>query len=112
VVDLQGMIRQKESRKNQTLHTEPKEPNLTLRTDATDPTQTTCEDIDELSFFVRHLGEGELSEKEALELDHKGESMVYGPGAMLFGGGDKMLMCVPNPDESRIVRNITRSIDF
>lgn len=98
------MIRQKESRKNQTLHTEPKEPNLTLRTDATDPTQTTCEDIDELSFFVRHLGEGELSEKEASELDHKGESMVYGPGAMLFGDGDKMLMCVPNPDESRIVR--------
>jgi hypothetical protein len=54
---------------------EPKETNLTLETDAAEPTQTTGEEIDELYFFMRHLGGGEQSEKEALELDQKGEAM-------------------------------------
>jgi hypothetical protein len=38
--------------------------------------------------------------------------MGYGPGAMLFGGEDQMLMCVPDSDESKIIRNITQSIGF
>lgn len=31
---------------------------------------------------------------------------------MLFGGDDQMLMCVPDADESKFVRNITQSIGF
>jgi hypothetical protein len=61
---------------------------------------------------VRHLGGGELNDKDASELENKGEAMGYHPRAMLFRGGDKMLMCIPDPDESKIVRNITRSIGF
>jgi hypothetical protein len=38
--------------------------------------------------------------------------MGYGPGAMLFGGENQMLMCVPDYDESKIVWNITRSVGF
>lgn len=38
--------------------------------------------------------------------------MGYGLGAILFGGGDKILMCMSNDDESKIVRNITRSIEY
>jgi hypothetical protein len=36
----------------------------------------------------------------------------YGPRALLFDGEDRMLMCIPDPDESKIVRNITKSIGF
>jgi hypothetical protein len=38
--------------------------------------------------------------------------MGYGPGALLLGGGDQMLMCIPDHDESKIARNMTRSIGF
>jgi hypothetical protein len=38
--------------------------------------------------------------------------LSYTPGALLFGREDRMLMCVPGPDESQIVQNITRSIGF
>jgi hypothetical protein len=34
------------------------------------------------------------------------------PSALLFGGEDRKLMCISDADESRIVRNITRSIGF
>jgi hypothetical protein len=68
--------------------------------------------MDELGFFLRHLGGEELSENKALKLEDKAKAMGYGPGAMLFGGGDKMLMCVPNVYESKIMKNITRSIGF
>jgi hypothetical protein len=61
---------------------------------------------------VKHLGGGELSDKDASELENKGKAMGYGPGAMLFGGESQMLMCIPNPNESKIVRTITRSIGF
>lgn len=61
---------------------------------------------------MRHLGGGELSNKEALELENKGETMGYEPGALLFGEGDKRLICIPDPDESKIVMNITRSVGF
>jgi hypothetical protein len=66
----------------------------------------------ELGFFMRHLGGGELNDKEALELENKVEAMGYGPRAMLFGGEDQMLNYVPDADESKIVKNITRSIGF
>jgi hypothetical protein len=33
--------------------------------------------------------------------------MGYNPRAMLFGEGDSMLMCMPDADESKIVKNIT-----
>jgi hypothetical protein len=86
---------------------EAKEPSFALGIDTVDPTQSSGEEIDELGFFVRHLGEGELSDKEASELENKSEAMGYGPGAMLFGREDQMLMCVPDADESKFVRNIT-----
>jgi hypothetical protein len=91
---------------------EPKEPNVIVGADTAEATQTTGEEIDELGFFTRHIGGGELSDKEVLELENKGEAMGYGPGALLFGGGDQMLMCVPDYDESIIIRNITRSVGF
>ena len=58
--------------------------------------------MDDLGFFMRHIGGGELNDKEVSELENKGEFMGYGPGAMLFGG-DQMLMCVPDSDKSKIV---------
>jgi hypothetical protein len=87
-----------------------KEPSFALGTDIVQPTQSTGEEIDELGFFMRHLGDGELSDKEDSELENNTEAMGYGLGAMLFGEEDQMLMCVPDVDESKIVRNITRSI--
>jgi hypothetical protein len=89
-----------------------KDLNLTLGKDTTEPTQTTGEDVDELGFFARHLGGGELDDKEASEIESKGDAMGYGPRAFLFGGGDQMLMCIPDHNESKIVRNITRSVGF
>jgi hypothetical protein len=38
--------------------------------------------------------------------------MGYGSGDFLFGQRDQMLMCIPDPEESKIVRNITRSVGF
>jgi hypothetical protein len=91
---------------------EPKEQNVTLGIDTAEATQTTGKEIDELWFFMRHIGGSELSDKVDLELENKGEAMGYGPRAMLFGEKDQMLMCVPDFDESKIIGNITRSIDF
>jgi hypothetical protein len=71
---------------------EPEEPSLTARTDTAIATQTTGEEIDELGFFVRHLGGGKLNDKEVLELENKGEAMGYEARAMLVGGGNEMLM--------------------
>jgi hypothetical protein len=51
-----------------------KEPKLTLGEDVTEPTQTTGEEIDELGFFVKHLGGGELSDKEASGIENKKQS--------------------------------------
>lgn len=68
--------------------------------------------MDELGFFLRHLGGEELSENKALKLEDKAKAMGYATGAMFFSGEDQMLMCVPDADESKIVRNITRSIGF
>jgi hypothetical protein len=61
---------------------------------------------------MRHIGGGELNDKEVSELENKDEAMGYGPGPMFFGGGDQMLMCVPDSYDSKTVRNITRSIGF
>jgi hypothetical protein len=90
---------------------EPKEPSFALGTDTVDPTQYSGE-MDGLWFFVRHLGGGEMSDKDSLELEDKAKAMGYATGAMFFSGEDQMLMCVPDADESKIVRNITRSIRF
>jgi hypothetical protein len=38
--------------------------------------------------------------------------MGYNPRAMIFGGGDNILMCVTDADESKIMKNITRSIEL
>lgn len=89
-----------------------KDLNLLLGKDAARPTQTTCEEVDEIGFFVRHLGGSELDDKEAPEIESKGKTMGYEPGALLFGGGDQLLMCIPDLDESKIVRNITQSVGF
>jgi hypothetical protein len=78
---------------------EPKEQNLTLGTDVVEATQTTGEEIDELGFFMRHIGGGGMSDKEVSELENKGKATSYGPGAMLLGGGDQILMCVPGSSE-------------
>jgi hypothetical protein len=59
---------------------------------------------------VRNLVGGELYDKEASEIESKGEAMGYGPGALLFGGGDQRLMCIPDPDQLKIVRNITDAL--
>jgi hypothetical protein len=88
------------------------ESTFALRIDTVESTQSTDKDMDELGFFLRHLSEEELSEEKASELEDKAEAMGYSPGAMLFVGGDKMMMCVPDANESRIVKNITRSIRF
>jgi hypothetical protein len=48
---------------------------------------------------MRHIGGGEVSDKEFSELENKGKAMGYGLGSMLFGGGDQMLMCVPSSNE-------------
>jgi hypothetical protein len=77
------------SSRHEKVEGELKEAYLTLEIDADEPTQTTEEEIDELGFFVRHLGGGELNGKDASELENKGEAMGYGLGAMLFGGGTK-----------------------
>lgn len=63
------------------------EPSFVLRTDTVEPTQSTGEEMNELEFFLRHLGGEELSEEKALELEDKAEAMGYDPRAMLFGGG-------------------------
>jgi hypothetical protein len=68
--------------------------------------------MEELGFFKRHISGGELSEKEVSELENKGEALGYGPGALLFGGEDRILMCVLDSNESKTVQNIIRSIDF
>jgi hypothetical protein len=68
--------------------------------------------MEELGFFMRHISGGELSEKEVSKLGNKGEALSYSPGALLFGGKVRMLMCVPDPDESNIFWNITQSIGF
>jgi hypothetical protein len=47
-----------------------------------------------------------------LKLGEKGETLGYDPSVLLFGGEDRMLMCIPDPDELKIVRNITRNISF
>jgi hypothetical protein len=87
-----------------------KDLNLMLGKDTTEPTQTTREEVDEFAFFARRLSGGELDDKEASEIESKGEAMGY--GALLFGGGDQMLMCIPDHNEWNIVRNITRSVGF
>ena len=81
-----------------------------LGKDTTEPTQNTGEEVDELDFFVRHLGGGELNDKEASRTESKGEAMGYRPGALFFGGGDQMLMCIPDSNELKIMRNITLSV--
>jgi hypothetical protein len=63
------------------------------------PAQSTSEELDELGFLLRHLSGEDLSEEKALELEDKAKAMGYGPRAMLFGGREKMLMCVPDADE-------------
>jgi hypothetical protein len=83
-----------------------------LGKDTTEPTQTTCEEVDELGFFVRHLGGGELNDKEASRTESKGKAMGHRPRALLFEGEDQMLMCIPDPNKLKIVRNITRSVAF
>lgn len=54
--------------------------NLTLGKDTTEPAQTTGEEVDELGFFVRHLGGGELDGMEAFGIESKGEAMGYSDG--------------------------------
>jgi hypothetical protein len=68
--------------------------------------------MDELGFFIRHLVGGHLSEEEASELEGKAKAMGYRSGAILFSEGDKMLMCLSDAEESRIMKNITQSIRF
>jgi hypothetical protein len=63
-----------------------KESNLILEKDVAEATQTTGEEVDEIGFFMRHLGGGELDDKEASEIESKGEAMGYGLGALLFRG--------------------------
>jgi hypothetical protein len=82
-----------------------------LKTEVAEATQTICKDV-ELGFFTRHISGEELSEKDVSELGNKGEAFGYGPGALLFDAEDRILMCVPDPNESKIVLNITRSIGF
>jgi hypothetical protein len=55
---------------------EPKEQSITLGTDANEATQTTDEEMDELRFFMRHIGGGELSDKEVSELENKAKPWV------------------------------------
>jgi hypothetical protein len=68
--------------------------------------------MEELGFFTRHISGGELREIEVSKLGNKGEALRYEPGAILFVGEDRILMCVLDSDKSKIVRNITRSIGF
>jgi hypothetical protein len=89
-----------------------KEQNTTLEIEVAETTQTTSEDMEELGFFTRHISGGEFSEKEVSELENKGKDLGYGPWALLFSEEDRLLMCMPDSHESKIVRNITRSIDF
>jgi hypothetical protein len=80
--------------------------------DVAQATQTTGKQMEELGFFTRHISGGELKEIEVSELGNKGEALGYEPGAVLFGGEDRMVMRMLDSDESKIVRNITRSIGF
>lgn len=75
------------------------EPSFFLGTDTVEPAQSTGEDMDELGFFLRHLAGEELSEEKASNLEDKAKAMGYNPRAMLFGEGDKMLMCAPHAEE-------------
>ncbi|KAL5671736.1 hypothetical protein ACJX0J_016042, partial [Zea mays] len=54
---------------------------------------------------------GELDDKEAPEIESKGKTMGYEPGALLFGGGDQLLMCIPDLDESKI-RKLSHSLAY
>lgn len=80
-----------------------REQNATLETEVAEAIQTTREDIKELGFFTRHISGGELNEKEVSELKSKGKALGYRPGALLFGGEDRMLMYVIDSNESKIV---------
>jgi hypothetical protein len=48
--------------------------------------------MEELGFFTRHIGGGELNDREVSELENKGGTMGYGPRAMLFSREDQILM--------------------
>lgn len=56
-----------------------KETSFALRTDVVEPIQSTGEEMDELGFFLRHLGGEELSEEKASELEDKAKAMGYDP---------------------------------
>jgi hypothetical protein len=88
-VEGDGSLRHKKAKE------ETKEQNVTLGIDVVEAPQTTDKEIDELGFFMRHIGGGNLGDKEVSELERKGEAIGYGTGAMLFCGEDQMLMCVP-----------------
>jgi hypothetical protein len=64
-----------------------KEPNPILENDAAEATQTTSEEVDNLVFFMRHLGGAELDDKEASKIQSTGEAIGYGHVALLFGRG-------------------------
>lgn len=54
----------------------------------------------------------ELSEEKASKLEEQTEAMCYSSWAMLFGGVDNVLLCVPDAGKAKIVKNVTRSIRF
>jgi hypothetical protein len=88
-----------------------KEQGTVCEAEVVETTQTIGED-EELSFFTRHISGEELNEEEVSKLGDNGEALGYDPCALLFSGEDRMLMCIPDADESKIVQNITRNIRF
>jgi hypothetical protein len=65
------------------------------------------------SFSIKHIAGKELDTKETSKLEEHVEAFGYPVGASIFGGSEKdILACVPDYEESEIVRNMTHNVGF
>lgn len=69
-------------------------------------TNPLCKEEAEIEFDFKHVGGGELSTREVVELKSYNLTLGYYQGSIIFGGGDRdELFCVPDQDEARMVKN-------
>lgn len=68
---------------------------------------------EEIEFDFKHIGGGELCANEVAELKDYTLSLGYRPWSIIFCGSDRdELVCIPNRDEARVVKNLTKNIGF
>jgi hypothetical protein len=68
---------------------------------------------EEIGFYIKHIVGRELDDEELTKLKDYVGALRYPAGATIFGRGDvDVLMCVPDPDEAAILKNLTHNIGF